>query len=108
MEKSDKKKNTVLVVIMVVAIIGTLWFVLRDEDRIEFADDLDNIFNSGVRIPGQAEIDVFSSETFKSLEDYSNKDLLLEPRGKENPFKPFDITPKIESDTEPDKVNSEQ
>ena len=91
MESAEKKKNITLLIIMAIAIAGTLFFVLNKKSSVEITDNFDDIFDSGVEIPERIEVDVFSSKTFKALEDYSDKDLKLEPRGKENPFKPFEI-----------------
>ncbi len=101
MEPANKKKNIALVIIMVVAITGTIFFISKNKNSIEVSDNFDDIFDSGVTIPEQIEVDIFSSETFSTLEDYSDKDLDLEPRGKTNPFKPFKIIEELDPEPEP-------
>ena len=93
MAKEDKKKNIILISIMILAILGTLFLVLKKNpntvDNKKSLEDTLIDFKSGPSIPHRVESDIFSSDDFNNLQEYSDNSFQLEPRGKINPFKPF-------------------
>lgn len=97
MAEEDKKKNIILISIMIIALVGTLFLVLKkDEQYIAPSTSLEDAlvdFDGGPTISNRVESDIFSSEDFKSLQEYSDQAFELEPRGKKNPFEPFRALP---------------
>ncbi|MGB0757697.1 MAG: hypothetical protein ACPGO5_04555 [Patescibacteria group bacterium] len=88
----ETQKNILLAVVMIVAIGGTLFFVNKNSDtsdRRSLEDTLNPVGSSGV--PQRVEDDIFESDEFNELEDYSPVSFPLEPKGRENPFTPFTI-----------------
>ncbi len=95
MAKDEKKKNIILISIMILSVIGTLFLVFKkDKNDVNVANTLEDTlvdFQSGPTITNRVESDILSSSEFNELQEYGTLDFELEPRGKKNPFKGFDV-----------------
>ena len=89
----EQKKNIILGVVMAVIVIGTLIIFFKSRTPRTAVNSVDDTYvpQRSVAIPSRVEEDIFQSEEFIELEDYTPSSFPLEPRGRENPFQPFVI-----------------
>jgi len=100
MSKVDsKKKNIVLISIMVVLAIVTIWYVLRSRSPQGQGFSVDQLLNTEAVAPDSGNInlpskDVFvhsmdEDQRFRQLKDSREPDLTTGKVGRDNPFEPF-------------------
>jgi len=95
MAKIDqKKKNMILIGIMVLIVVVTLYIVLKDDSGNDVTTVEDSIFSSNdvVPVPKGLDENIFQSDDFKRLQDFSSGELNIEERGRVNPFEPFQVS----------------
>jgi hypothetical protein len=96
MPKMDQKKKNVILVTVMVIIIGVTVFIAFKDKFIGGPDfNIDDTLISpafpGSRIPKNIAEEVFLSTDFKDLKDYSTRELSTSTEGRSNPFEPFQI-----------------
>lgn len=91
---NKKNKNLILLVLMIAAIGLTVFLLLQKNGGSDVKTIEDSVLLDAPapRIPQGLSEEIFSSDDFKKLEDFSDKNLEVDKKGRVNPFEPFQIS----------------
>ncbi len=97
-KKSLGKKEISMIGIVVVLIGVVIWYVTKPDGAAvdsspASVSDIEGLEASFVEVPSDEAQDIFSTDDFERLDIYFDGGYELEPRGKDDPFKPFTIQP---------------
>lgn len=95
MPKIDQKKKNIILISLMVAAVGLTMYVLLKNDSGDSVKTVeDSIYQPGTATPVPANLDesIFESDEFKKLEDFSKQNLDTSKKGRVNPFEPFQLS----------------
>lgn len=93
------KREKIILGILVVVIGVAIWYFMRDDSgggvgstTPTSVNDIESLEASFIDVPSDEVVDIFSTENFQRLDAFFDGNYTLEPKGTEDPFKPFTIS----------------